>query len=562
LDIVPIDTFYLKGKTSAPDRSGSINYFLCLVCGILAVGSKENAIMLPMVILLYDLFLIQGVTKKNIKKYFFYLLIVVIGCLAVALLTLKSASLLDPENTLSGYNVRGFTLLERLLTEPRILLFYISLLLYPMPYRLCFAHDISLSKGLFDPPATIIAIMITLILLGLALLKSKRWPLISFCTLFFFINHAVESTILPLELAFEHRNYIPSMLLFVPIAILFVEGIKFFSTKSLMQFVIFVSLTLVLVSLGHSTFIRNLIWKTDETLWLDAVEKSPNLTSAHHNLGKYYDDIGLKRIAIEHYQKALQLPEGPNRRSHYITSYNMGLIYKALKDDDNARRYLLESVELEPRFSLAYTSLGIMSIEKGQNKDALDYFILALTHDISSQKSRNYTGLALLRQKRFDDAIGQFKKALEANPNDPYALTHIGVAYKFKGEFNKATRYFKKVLGIDSAHPTALLHLIEVYCLTGQEKKAELTAEKLVNLFPEEKLSVLIDKRVIETEPLLEPADLQIISPVLEETLMNKGVKYHALARKLKKHGTRNFYQYRVNENLPLQIHPFTVHGK
>ena len=329
-----------------------------------------------------------------------------------------------------------------------------------------------------------------------------------------------------------------------------------------MQIIIAASVVLVLIAAGNSTFVRNLAWKTDETLWLDAVEKSPNLPRTHHNLGKYYDDIGLKRAALAHYRQALALPEGLNRRSHYITNYNVGLIYKSLKDYDNARRYLLKAVEIEPRFSPAYTSLGIMSVEKGQNEKALNYFIKALTHDISSEQARNYTGLVLLRMKQNKEAIRQFKKALKANPNDLYALTHIGVACKARGDFNRAEGYFKKVLRFDRRYTTAFLHLIELYSLTAQRKKASQTAEKLFEQFPDDKLSLLIDKRIIGTEPLLAPANLEIISPVLEETLMKKGVQYHALARKLKNIRTRRFEQYRVNESLPLQSHPFTVHGK
>ena len=549
--------FYLKGRTSTNTSLRSMHYIFLVVSGILAFNSKENAVMLPISIFIFDLILIQGITKKSIERHSFVLLIAVVTCL-IATFFLKGFFIFDPEKILSGYHIRGFTLLERLMTEPRIVLFYISLLFYPMPYRLCFAHDISVSTGLFDPTTTIIAILIILILLALAILKSKRWPLISFCILFFFMNHVVESTVLPLELAFEHRNYIPSMLFFVPLSILFVNGIKLFSDKVSMQIIIAASVILVLIASGNSTFVRNFAWKTDETLWLDAVEKSPNLSRAHHNLGKYYDDIGLKRTALKHYQQALKLPEGPNRRSHYITNYNIGLIYKSLKDADNARRYLLKAVELEPLFSPAYTSLGIMCIQKGQNGKALDCFIKALTHDISSQKARNYTGLALLRQKKFEGAISQFEKALKANPNDLYALTHIGVAYKCKGEFNKATRCFKKVLGIDPEYVTASLHLIEVFSLRGEEKKAEQTAEELIEQFPDDKCSLLIDKRIIETGSLLAPLDLQIISPVFEEALMKKGVQYQALARKLKNHRKREL----ANRNSPSPSPEFTNQGK
>ena len=78
--------FYLKGRTSAPKSLRNTHYFLCIACGILAMGSKENAVMLPLVILIYDLFLVQGVTKKNLRRYSFFLLIAILICLVLALL--------------------------------------------------------------------------------------------------------------------------------------------------------------------------------------------------------------------------------------------------------------------------------------------------------------------------------------------------------------------------------------------------------------------------------------------------------------------------------------------
>jgi hypothetical protein len=56
------------------------------------------------------------------------------------------------------------------------------------------------------------------LLIALAIKQYRSWPYLSFGVLFFFLNHLIESSIIPLELVFEHRNYIPSMFLFVPLA--------------------------------------------------------------------------------------------------------------------------------------------------------------------------------------------------------------------------------------------------------------------------------------------------------------------------------------------------------
>ena len=177
-------------------------------------------------------------------------------------------------------------------------------------------------------------------------------------------------------------------------------------------------MVLALIAIGHSTFIRNFAWKTEETLWLDAVEKSPNLSRTHINLGKAYAGMGFRHLALDQYKRALVLPDGPNRRAHYLAHYSIGLIYKSLKDQTAARNHFLKAVELEPRFSPAYTSLGILKLEKGENDKALKYFLKALAHEVNSQQERNYAGLVLLRQKKLEDAISQFQKSLKANPSD------------------------------------------------------------------------------------------------------------------------------------------------
>jgi protein O-mannosyl-transferase len=528
--------FYLKGRTSGPKLLRITHYFFCIVCAILALGSKENTVILPMVILLYDLFLIQGITKKSLKKYIFLFLIAVLTCAIVAVF-LKGPSIFHPENIVSGYQLRGFSLIERLLTEPRVALLYVSLLLYPMPYRLCFSHDISISTGLLDPPTTIIAILIIFAILCLTIFKSKKWPLVSFCIFFFFINHVIESTAIPLELVFEHRNYIPSMLFFVPIAILIAKGLDFFSYKRSIQLIISIFVVLALVAIGHSTFIRNFAWKTEETLWLDAVEKSPNLSRTHINLGKAYAGIGFRRLALEQYKKALVLPDGPNRKAHYSAHYSIGLIYKSLKDHTAAMNHFLKAVELEPRFPPAYTSLGILKLEQGENDEALEYFLKALAHELNSQQERNYAGLVLLRQNKLENAIKQFQKSLKANPNDQaYILTHLGAAYQGKGELESALKCFKKVVGINHKYVPAYLHLIASYLLKGEAAKAEKTAEELIALFPDDKISLLVDRMIIHGDILIELPDMKSVSPTLEKVIMKKGNHYHGLARKLEKY--------------------------
>ena len=146
--------------------------------------------------------------------------------------------------------MRPFSPLERLLTQGRVLFLYVSLLLYPIPSRLMFLHDIDTSRSLFDPWTTLAAIIGIVLCLLFAALKAKKYPLLSFAILFFILNHLVEGTLIPLELIYEHRNYIPSMFFFVPIAFGMVRCLDYFAYSRGFQGFMAAGLTLLLAFPG------------------------------------------------------------------------------------------------------------------------------------------------------------------------------------------------------------------------------------------------------------------------------------------------------------------------
>ena len=107
---------------------------------------------------------------------------------------------------------RPFTLVERLLTEPKILADYVSLMFFPVRNALGpFHDDYPAVHGLFDPPATFIYVFGWLMLVAFAVIQRKRFPLLAFGVFWFLVGHSLESTVFNLELYFEHRNYLASL---------------------------------------------------------------------------------------------------------------------------------------------------------------------------------------------------------------------------------------------------------------------------------------------------------------------------------------------------------------
>lgn len=109
-----------------------------------------------------------------------------------------------------AYGSRSFTLPERLLTEPRILLDYLHGIFLPHLGGQGIFHDnYPFSAGLFDPPATAACLLLLAAAVGSAWKLRRTHPWYAFGVFWFLAGHLIESTVWPLELYFEHRNYLP-----------------------------------------------------------------------------------------------------------------------------------------------------------------------------------------------------------------------------------------------------------------------------------------------------------------------------------------------------------------
>lgn len=117
-------------------------------------------------------------------------------------------------------SIRPWTLGQRLLTEPRILMNYLDVLWVPRPFTAGLFNDhIRASTSWLTPATTLPSLLAVLALITAALIFRKKWSATSLAILFYFVGQSIESTSIPLELYFEHRNYLPSMLMFWPVAL-------------------------------------------------------------------------------------------------------------------------------------------------------------------------------------------------------------------------------------------------------------------------------------------------------------------------------------------------------
>ena len=450
--------FYLKGRT-AQNSISSISFFiLSLITGFAAVLCKENAVMLPVSILLFDLFLIQGVTKENIKKFSKILSLPLLLILIIGLIYTGGFS-----NALGGYEIRDFSMMQRLLTEPRVILFYLSLLFYPISSRLTLLYDIEVSRSLLYPWTTIPSILLILFIIGFAFYIVRKRPLISFCIIFYFFNHLIESSVFSLELIYEHRNYLPSMLLFVPLAEFIIHAIDYFSYQKIIQFIVALGIAIILFGEGDITYNRNKIVSDDFLLWFDNIDKSPGLSRPHGNLGRIYFIYNEKAKALREYEKAIILNKFGSKESLAVQEYNLGLFYFEEMKDDLAMGYLKKSSEILPEH--IESIILIAEIKLRQNK-------ITEADQIIKDKLKKYPHNSELlelysfiqwKDGRINDAQYFAKKCLTKNTNSLLALEIMAETCRIKNNYAGAIYYWKSVRTLSSQNSFANLALIELY---------------------------------------------------------------------------------------------------
>jgi tetratricopeptide (TPR) repeat protein len=190
------------------------------LCTGLAVLSKANGALLPLLLLLSEWIVLSrrpmpSTDTQRRHKHAVAVFLVLPSALVIAYLLY-----LLPGAIQGAPAIRGWTVGERLLTEPRVLADYLRLLVIPHAYSTGLFNDaFPISTGWLHPRATIPCMVLILALIGAGFALRKKHPAIALALLFYFAAQLMESGWIPLELYYEHRNYLPAMLLFWPIGL-------------------------------------------------------------------------------------------------------------------------------------------------------------------------------------------------------------------------------------------------------------------------------------------------------------------------------------------------------
>ncbi|MFC1523488.1 tetratricopeptide repeat protein [Thermodesulfobacteriota bacterium] len=464
---------HARSGNNSPQKQ-FILYVLALVAGFMALFSKENAAFLPVTILVYDFFFLRDPDSPPAgKRNLFFPVAAIAMVLFAGLYFLGS----DPSATLfEGYSTRNFSISERLMTQPRVIFQYLSLLFLPLPSRLNLNHDFQISTSLLDPLQTAPALFGIIGFVILSIVAARRHRLSSFAIFWFLGNLIIESTFLPLEIIFEHRVYLPSTFLILTLVAALYGKAK---SPSLLN-----SLRTVLVGLlcitALLTLQRNAIWISAVSLWSDVVQKSPNLARPHINLGKalvidkqfqaaekhlkrgielepeishayinlaaLLDKMGRYQESLTMSELALTKKDPDEARIHH----NMAIVYRKLNDHHRAVTEINRALEINPYFSDAYVTLGGIYGLSGFHEKAVQLFFKAIEIDQHNGYAYQNLGTAYDRMNRLDESVRAYETALQKSNADPVKVhNNLGIVYWRMNQYDKSIDEARKALSLD-----------------------------------------------------------------------------------------------------------------
>jgi hypothetical protein len=294
---------YLEGRQQLIDgsKSGLLWLFSAFgLAGVAAVMSKENGALL----VFYALLLEMTIFRFQISDRFSSIVRGIVVALPLIPSVIVSGLILRYLFLPESFSTRDFTAMERLLTESRVLLFYLSELFYPAVDRMGLFWGGELpSRGLLQPISTLFSVtaIASLLLFALWGAWKNRWIPLAFAILWFLCGHAMESTVVPLELVFEHRNYLPSYGLALWLAWLLLAPDS--GSRSFKRLRYGLVLLLPLVLLGTLAQ-RVEYWSSADSFYQHELQRTPRSARLWESYALHLERSGREALAIGIYRQA------------------------------------------------------------------------------------------------------------------------------------------------------------------------------------------------------------------------------------------------------------------
>ncbi|MGB2681191.1 MAG: hypothetical protein WBE39_07720 [Candidatus Competibacter sp.] len=392
----------------------------------LAILSKENGVLLLLLVFVIEIFFFRF--RAHLAGQRFLTILYILTLLLPALVVVIKL-VLDPGFILNGYGGRDFTLGERLLTQARILFNYIWTLLIPYGPGLGLYHDDYIkSTTLLTPLTTLLSVSAWTLLIIIAALSLKAQEgtfknasYIFFGIVFFLTAHFLESSIFPLELYFEHRNYLPAVGIYLAFGIALFSLTQKFKKQKLLIFLF----AFIPVFHAIASYPRILNWTSFDQILFSSVQAHPQSARLHSDMSIYYYTHANPEKALFHLDEAKKWD--PRLTSATAVMRIAVHCNSDLTIPDN------EYEQLKQQLSFTRTI---------STKSAFEILATLLQHKPCSQ----------LDIEKFGGIVEEWLKDLSAEPYSDtvwFVRLQLGRIFFYRGKIAQAINQMDKAIAID-----------------------------------------------------------------------------------------------------------------
>lgn len=381
---------------------------------LLALLSKETAMTLPIILVIYDV--LFSADKRQIlqKRKAVYL---TIG--GILLFYLYLYFIAFPNS--NALMLSGFHWGEQLLIAIKILAQYLLVLFFPWKVTvLPPLYTPALATINFADLAFVGFVIATAVFLVLR--NWKKNPAVAFFSIWFFVAYLPTANFMPVPnpLAFRFM-YLPSIGFFVLWAVGFEKMLGplykkpgFETYARLIKFIVlagYISITIPL----------NSFFRSDSAACRKMIEDYPDSSRPYMILGTVYYQKQRFPEAIEYFRKYLEV-DPRNRfvsmmKQDYVIHHQIGACY--VDDPDKAIAEFKKAIELRPDYSAAYADLAAAHIIKGQFDEALNYALTSIKLNDRLLQGYVYAVFSYRKLGDAEAAARLLNQASERFPGDP-----------------------------------------------------------------------------------------------------------------------------------------------
>ena len=373
-----------------------------------ALLSKPPAVVFPVLLFLYIVMFESEEKGRYLKAALSSLPSILVCGLLMGLQSALTPKTYTP-STLSEWSY--------IVTQPYVLLRYFGALF--LPTHLNVDTDLQPFTTLTAPALLGFLFVALLVAAAWFTARSRALRPISFGLLWFLIASLPTSLYRLSEVENDHRMYMPFVGLVLAVTwacYLAVDALAAGPDRKAILRAATACAVALLAAYAYGTHVRNQVWRSEESLWLDDVEKSP------HN-GRGLMNYGLTQMAKGAYPAALNYFE---RALIYTPNYptleiNLGVVNGAMNRAAEAERHFQRAIALGPADDEAHYFYGRWLDQSGRLADAVRELEIAVRLNPSHVSSRDLLASAYAASGDAADARATAAEALRLDPTDAAA---------------------------------------------------------------------------------------------------------------------------------------------